>query len=161
MSSWSSCNAIIYLYTHRNLSNFKDLINIALNHAPKITGSEGDCTYTAIDFAAGSSASFPCTNCPIYNRYAIKVTKTKCPGTHSSAITRKELSKCIMLKFDDDMRFDISDYYDRCKIIISDVHGLRDKTKEETVQEFNNFVRYLKKIYNGIFKVQVLCKKIQ
>lgn len=161
MSSWSYCNAIINLYTYRDLPNFKALVNIALKHAPKITGSEGDCTYTAIDFVAGSSASYPCTNCPIYNRYVTKVTKTMCPGTHSSAITRKELSKCIMHKFDFAMRFEISDYYDRCKIIVSDAHGLRDKTKEETVQEFNNFVRYLRKIYNGIFKVQVLCKKIQ
>lgn len=161
MSSWSSCNAIIYLYTYQDLSNFKDLVNIALHHAPKITGSEGDCTYTAIDFVAGSSASYPCTNCPIYNRYAKKVTKKACPGTHSSTIPRKELSKCIMQNFDFEMHLEISHYYDRCKIIVSDAHGLRDKTKAETVQEFNNFVKYLRKIYNGIFKVQVLCKKIQ
>ena len=161
MSSWSSCNAIIYLYTYKDISNFKDLINIALQHAPKITGSEGNCTYTAIDFVAGSSASYPCNNCPIYNRYAIKVTKTQCPGTHSSAITREELSKCIMQNLDFEMRLKISDYYDRCKIIVSDAHGLRDKTKAETIQEFKEFITYLRQIYNGIFKVRVICKNIQ
>lgn len=160
MSSWSYCNAIINLYTYRNLPNFKALVNIALKHAPKITGSEGDCTYTAIDFVAGSSVNYPCTNCPIYSRYVTKVTKTMCPGTHSG-ITRKELSKCIMHKFDSEIQLEISGYYDRCRIIVSDTYGLRDKTKAETAQEFNNFVKYLRKIYNGIFKVQVLCKKIQ
>lgn len=161
MSSWSSCNAILYLNTFRDLPNFKALVNIALKYAPKITGSEGDCTYTAIDFVAGTSLSYPYTNCPIYNRYAKKVTKKACPGVTSPNFTQRDINKCFIGQLDYSIRSEIADYYDRCKIIVSDAHGLRDKTKAETVQEFNNFVRYLRKIYNGIFEVKVLCKNIQ
>lgn len=64
-----------------------------------------------------------------------------------------------MQNFDFEMHLEISHYYDRCKIIVSDAHGLRDKTKAETVQEFNNFVKYLRKYITEFLKFKFFVRK--
>lgn len=161
MSVWSSCNAIIYLYTYKELPAFKELVSTALTNAPKITGREGDCVYTAIDFVAGVSGGYPCTKCPIYNTRSNRRSKTSCPGIDSPYITKKDIGNCFIQNLDYPIYREITGYYDRCKIVVSDKHGLRDKTKEETKKEFNDFVKYLKNVFNGIFKVEIVCKNIR
>ena len=160
MSRWSYCNAIISIYTYNEIPNFKELIDIALDNAPKITGSEGDCVYTAIDFMEGKSSSYPCNKCPIYCDTITKRTKKYCPGINSEYLTEKDIENCLIRSLEYSLFYKMTLYYDRCKIVISDMHGLRDKTKDETIKEFNDFIKYLKTIFNGIFKVEIICKKI-
>ena len=160
MSSWSSCNAIISIYTYDNIPNFKELIDVVLDNAPKITGSEGDCVYTAIDFVKGKSCSYPCNKCPIYMIGITKRTKEYCPGVDSGCLTSKDIKNCIIRNLEYPLSREMRFYYDRCKIVVSSIHGLRDKTKDETIKEFNDFIKYLKTIFNGIFKVEIICKKI-
>lgn len=160
MSRWSYCNAIISIYTYNEIPNFKELIDVVLNNAPKITGSEGDCVYTTIDFVQGKACSFPCNKCPIYCDTVTKKTKKYCPGFSSGYLTKKDIENCLIRNLEYSLYNKMTSYYDRCKIVISDMHGLRDKTKEETIKEFNDFIKYLKTIFNGIFKVEIICKKI-
>lgn len=160
MSRWSYCNAIISIYTYNDIPNFKELIDVVLKHAPKITGSEGDCVYTAIDFLQGRACSFPCNKCPIFCDTVTKRTKKYCPGINSGYLTKKDIQNCLLNNLDFKFKDPIMSYYDRCKIVISDMHGLRDKTKDETIKEFNDFIKYLKTIFNGVFKVEIICKKI-
>ena len=160
MSRWSYCNAIISIYTYGEIPNFKELIDIVLDKAPKITGSEGDCVYTAIDFVEGKASSYPCNKCPIYCDTVTKRTKKYCPGVNSGYLTEKDIENCLIRSLGYSLFNKMISYYDRCKIIVSDMHGLRDKTKDETIKEFNDFIKYLKTIFNGIFKVEIICKKI-
>ena len=73
---------------------------------------------------------------------------------------KKDIENCLIRNLKYSLFNKMISYYDRCKIVISDMHGLMDKTKEETIKEFNNFIKYLKTIFNGIFKVEIICKKI-
>lgn len=160
MSHWSYCNAIISVHAYSDVPNLKDLIDAVLESAPKITGSEGDCIYTAIDFVQGRSSSFPCNKCPIFCDTVTKRTKKYCPGINSGYLTEKDIQNCLLNNIDFKLKDSIMSYYDRCKIVISDMHGLRDKTKDETIKEFNDFIKYLKTIFNGIFEVEIICKNI-
>ena len=160
MSKWSYCNAIINVYTYNDIPNFKELIDVVLENAPKITGGENNCVYTAIDFMQGRSSSFPCNKCPIFCDTITKRTKKYCPGINSGYLTKKDIQNCLLNNLDFKFQNSIMSYYDRCKIVISDMHGLRDKTKDETIKEFDNFIKYLKTIFNKAFKVEIVCKKI-
>lgn len=139
MSNWSYCNAILSIHTDRELSNFKELIENILKSAPRITSSEGDCTYLATDFIAGTSLTFPCNKCP-YN---------------------EDLCGEECNKWDYQTRVMINHYIDRCKIIITCNHGLRDRTKEQTQKEFKQFVKYLRTVFDKCFEVKILCKSIK
>lgn len=162
MSNWSSCNAVIRIYTYRELSNFKELLELALDTAPKITGSEGDCTYTIVDLQRGSSSSYPCSKCPKYSlEYTRKCNrKTFCPGFNSPEFNNYHATNCLSNTLPIDMHSDFVGYIDRCKVVVTDRHGLRDKLKAETTKEFREFINYLKNIYGGIFEVEVITKKI-
>lgn len=160
MSQWSSCNAILGIYTYRQLPNFEELVRLALNTAPRITGSEGDCEYTIIDLQKGTSVSYPCDKCPIHLAHANKRTKNSCPGTYSEHSSKSIYKNCMMHELPYEITSEISGYYDRCKIVVSDMHGLRDKSKVNTIKEFKDLVKHLKTVYKGIFVVEVICKSI-
>ena len=158
MSNWSSCNAILYVYTYKNLPNFRELVEETVNMAPQITGSEGNCKYTILNMEQGSSLSRPCTNCPCYNPDIDKIVQRKgvllCPGY--LYLTTKQLKNvCCATKSE----IDFCHYYDRCNIVITG--SLRDKTREQTEQEFNKFIKHLTTVLNHTFKVEVVCCSIK
>lgn len=162
MSQWSTCNAILGVYTYKELPNFEELLRIALDNAPRITGSEGDCRYTIVDLQKGTSSSYPCTKCPIYISGCKSMTKKRCPGISSGLLSAKDLNKCLIRNLPDyRMASEICSYCDRCKIVITDMHGLRDKSKEKTLEEFKDLVRYLKNVYNKTFEIEVMTKNIK
>lgn len=150
------------VHTYKELPNFEELLQIALNNAPRITGSEGDCRYTIVDLQKGISSSYPCTKCPIYIPGCKSMKKHRCPGISSGILSIEDLKRCLIRNLPNySMTSEISGYYDRCKIVITDMHGLRDKSKEETLEEFRNLVKYLKNVYNKTFEVEVITKNIK
>lgn len=158
MSTWSNCDAILSVYTYINIPDFERVIKQMLDGAPKITGSEGDCNVVAIDFFAGTSVSYDCQRCSLFNIYHKNIHKYSnekrgCPGFMDA--TKNQLKKCKDGQF-----IDSGDYIDRCRLIITCKHGLRDKSKEETLREFKELLNYIRNYKNKIFKVEVICKNI-
>lgn len=161
MSQWSTCNAILEVYTYKELPNFKELLQIALDSAPRITGSEGDCIYTIVDLVKGKSSDYPCSNCPIYEVEATSRTKYVCPGISSGLLGKNDFRECIVNNLPNELRTGLVGYYDRCKIVITDMHGLRDKSKEDTMKEFKELLKYLRTVFNKTFEVEVITKHIK
>lgn len=60
MSILSHYNAIINIYTYKNIPNFQQLVETAIKHAPQITGSEGNCKMLLINFQSYGSYSYNC-----------------------------------------------------------------------------------------------------
>lgn len=143
MSVWSSCNAVVSVGTYREIPNFRELVELAIKHAPKITGSEGYCEYHLESFYSSMSMSYPCFKCPLLN-YSCKGWKNINP------------KNCRVGEFPDEL----CHIENQCTLIITSPKGLRDKTKKRTVEEFNSLISYLEKVYDGLFVVEVIMKKI-
>ena len=140
MSHWSNCSVILFISTYQQIPDFEKQIKEMLENAPKITGSEGNCDYTPLNFIEGMSTSRDCRRCPYLDINLV------CTKEH---IKEYYLKYCIS-----------GQYVDRCNIIITSKHGLRDKTKEETIIQFKQLIQYLKKYKNKLFDIEIICKSI-
>lgn len=138
MSIWSSVYAILHVFTYKTTPDFEKLLQSALNEAPKITGSEGDCDYSIINVMSYTFESRDCRRC----QWLSTMNEIRCTKNYNEKY-------CIE-----------GTYADRCDVVITPKHGLRDKTKQQSEIEFKNLVNFLKKYQNGIFKVEIVTKKI-
>ncbi len=160
MSYWSSCHAVLRVSVWKQISNFEELVNLMLETAPEITGSEGNCTTQLINVSSGCADSYPCGKCPKFNMACEKMNNLYCPGY--IYCTPKELQyKCLMNTLSDTITMELAHFKDRGDIIISSNHGLRDKQKEQTQEEFKEFIKYCRNFMNKLFDIEILTKAIK
>ena len=154
MSNWSYFNAIILVSSYKELPDFEKTIESMIEQAPPITGSEGNCSIHVVDYFRNVSTSMDCRRCPHLNLYYGlsfddgSIDRKGCPG--APLATARHRKMCIA-----------GEYIGSCKIVITDNNGLRDKTKEETIKEFKDLIKYMKSYRNKLFDITVICKNIE
>lgn len=124
----------------------------------KITGSEGNCKMILTNFKSYSFYSYNCNFCPHFDEEApLKaLDKDLCCGLEYAG---EYTDKLPCNKYHELFRA-ISSQLDSCELIILSSHGLRDKKKEKTQEEFKALIKYLKTVYCKIFQIEILCKNI-
>ena len=154
MSNWSYCNAMISVSTYKELPDFEKIVEDMIEQAPPITGSEGNCSIHIVDYFRNVSTSMDCRRCPHLNLYYGSsfddgsIDRKGCPGAHLATARHRKM--CIA-----------GEYIGSCKVVITDNNGLRDKTKEETIKEFKNLIKYMRSYRNKLFYINVVCKNIE
>ena len=154
MSNWSYCNAIILVSSYKELPDFEKIIESMIEQAPPITGSEGNCSIHVVDYFRNVSTSMDCRRCPHLNlQYGLSfddgsIDRKGCPG--APLATARHRKMCVS-----------GEYIGSCKVVITDNNGLRDKTKEETIKEFKDFIKHMKSYRNKLFDITVICKNIE
>lgn len=160
MSHWSSCYAIISIKAYKDIPNFEKIVNLALNKAPKITGSEGNAKVHILSYDHCTWQSNPCKHCPYLNLSATEYSTFRghvsCPGGDYLTVKQYEKAICQQKR---DTFLEIGDIVDYCEIAVTGT--LRDKHKEETEKEFKAFINHLKNFLPGVFDIKVIVKKIQ
>lgn len=138
MSVWSSVNAILFVFAYKTIPDFEKILQKALDEAPEITGSEGNCDYFITNIMAYNYEPRDCRRC----QWLSTVNEIRCTKNYNEKY-------CIE-----------GTYVDRCNVVITCKHGLRDKSKQQSEIEFKNLIDFLKKYRNGIFRVEISTKKI-
>lgn len=158
MSILSHYNAIINIYTYKNIPNFQQLVETAIKHAPQITGSEGNCKMLLINFQSYGSYSYNCGACPYFDEEAPlrELNKDVCCGLEYAG---EYLDKLPCNKYHNLFR-PVNSPLNSCELVILSSHGLRDKKKEKTQEEFKALIKYLKAVYCKTFEIEILCKNI-
>ena len=129
MSYWTYIRAIVDITIFNPIQCDMDFINEMMELAPKITGSEGNAQVTVIRKNQSHTES-SCEFCPF--RKSIRWQD----ASHFSCLP-VEGYQC---KF--------TEYYDSYSIII--IGNLRDKFKEETKKEFNEFKHWISTSSQGL-----------
>lgn len=119
MSKWTHITACLSIDTFKTDSHIKESIEEILKTAPKITGSEGDAEiFVNIPSGYNTYISLDCDNC----KYCKNEPEFICNKPNET--------------------YDCSGKYQSCAII--SIQGdLRDRTQEETKEEFNKFLEFV------------------
>lgn len=133
MSCWTHITGCISIDTFKTMkrSNLKSEIKRCMKKAPKITGSEKNAEIF-VNIPSGSSfwTSHDCDHCK-YKDTSRTVTENG-----------EEYEEC-----DGPTNYDCSGEY-QTRAVISIQGDLRDRMKDETEEEFNAFLEYVKKMYS-------------
>ena len=160
MSHWSSCYAIISIQAYKDIPNFEKIVNLVLNKAPKITGSEGNAQVHILSYEHRTWQSNPCKHCPYLNLSATEYSTFRghvsCPG--SDYLTVKQYEKAICQQRREEFS-EIGHIIDYCEVAITG--SLRDKYKEDTEKEFKAFIKHIENYFPKALHVEVIVKKIQ
>ena len=128
MSCWTHITACFSAETGivETRENLAKIVEDYLKNAPKITGSEKDADfYVNVQNGHNMWIGQDCEHCR-YRETLRQVT-----------INGKEIEEC-----DAPEDYDCSADYQTC-VVISIQGDLRDRTKEETQKEFNEFMKYI------------------
>ena len=128
MSHWTHITACLSVETgiRAKKRDLKRKVEAILAQAPEITGSEGNAdVFVNIQSGFNWFVSYDCEHC--------KYSETLRPVI----IDGKEIEEC-----DAPEDHDCSADYQTC-VVISIQGDLRDRTKEETQKEFNEFIKYI------------------
>ena len=124
MSHWTYIVAILEVDTYIQDKNIKQIVENKLNNAPKITGSER-CADIFVNVLSGHNwyISHDCDACEYKN-----------------TIIYNENGSYIC---DADENYECPEGEYQTKVIISIVGNLRDRRKEETEKEYEEFYEYI------------------
>lgn len=128
MSHWTHITACLSVETGITAKKrvLKRKVEVILAQAPKITGSEGNAdVFVNIQSGHNFSTSYDCEHC----KYS--------GSLHDIIENGKEYQEC-----DAPENHDCSAEYQTC-VVISIQGDLRDRMKDQTQKEFNNFMKYL------------------
>lgn len=142
MSCWTHITACLSVETGMVVKKpeLKRRVKEVLKDAPKITGSEGPAdVFVNIQSGYNFYKSQDCENC-----------KYKDSLREITTINGEEYQECNAPK-----GYDCSGEYQTC-IVISVQGDLRDRIKERTQKEFNEFLKYItKKFYIRDYSVNI------
>lgn len=128
MSHWTHITACLSVETGITAKkrDLKRKVKTILAQAPEITGSEGNAdVFVNIQSGFNWFVSYDCEHCK-YKETLRTIT-----------IDGEEWQEC-----DAPDNYDCSGKYQTC-VVISIQGDLRDRTKEETQKEFNEFIKYI------------------
>lgn len=131
MSRWTHITSCISVDTFKTSLEPEKMVQDYMKNAPKITGSEGDADIF-INIPSGFNVyiSHNCKHC------------TWKDTLRDVVVDGEEYEEC-----DAPDGYDCSAEYQTC-VVISIQGDLRDKGKEETEKEFNEFLKYIEKAYS-------------
>lgn len=124
MSYWTHITACIYLETDIRSKEIKSIIEDKLKSAPKITGSEGDADIFVMPLSGHNLyVSSDCNNCK-----------------YKDTIIRDDDGNLSCIA-EDHYRCPSNEY--QTSVCISIIGDLRDRMKEDTRKEYNEFIKWL------------------
>lgn len=139
MSHWTHIVGVMHVETYKEESDIKSYVEAKLKYAPKITGSEGDAD-VFVNPQSGHSmwTSCDCGRCDYRNSIVRVVDGFECDAPEG-------------------FRCPSGEYQSR--VIITVCGDLRDRLKEETEKEWDEFYRYVEEELG--FGVRVFACKIE
>lgn len=172
MSTWSNITALVKVFSKipGQPFPFREAVEMAINNAPKIYGSEGSALVKVVDWGLtndvnadlrhllGKATISPrhiCSCCAY--KYKCKH-RDECPPAVCKS--RKQLHKAYKTDGYNGCLHHISSHV-RCMVYIHG--GLRDTTPEQTQAEFKQLLEYIKNSYPEVgcpLGVKVIFKKI-
>lgn len=133
MSRWTHVVGSLYVGTYKHEKDIKGYVENLLEQAPKITGSERDCDIFVNPLSGyNTSIGMDCDHCQ-----------------HFRGEELNDNGKRVAIECDAEDNFKCpTGNYQTC-VAITIIGNLRDRDKYKTIQEVNDFIRYIQSLGNG------------